>query len=1256
MDGRTDINKYHNGCSVLINATVLPHGGVVKRPGTQYIATAPNKANLFPFEFSVDDALVLEYSNLLIRFYKDGAAVLDNAGTETIPTGNIVAHWLLNETEGTNVADDDGGTHDGTSTVNIETIVSDGKVNSGFNLDGQYTIEIADSANFSFTDNSDDTTFSINLWGKVTEKGGLQVLVSKWRNEATTKEWRFSISNDRKLQLHLADTSADLSGDIVAHWKLNDDAANTAVDDAVASVPHDGVASSNTDTFNATGQVNGALDFGGVESASVTDHAQLSYDDSGSNPFSIAAWAFVTATAGQQYILSKYDQTTGSEAREWRLLLDDVEKIRFTLFDESANASAEIRTDDVLSGGWHLIVATYDSTGGETAMDSGGAVIYIDNVVVDTTITYAGTYTAMENLGGLVYIGANENASGNADNQFADKLDNIMLFNKELSVADVAALWNSGNGTESLAGAVIEISAVSDDALVEGWHLLTCTYSAPSDETTAANGIILYVDGAVVDSTKTNNANYTAMQNGAEEIRIGSQRNSGDSANENFWEDEIDEVSVHSDVLTPTEIAAMYTTAPYSIVSPYTSAQAFELHVTQSADVMYIAHEDIHPKKLSRFGAVDWTIINVPFTGGPFLEENTDLDALVGFARTGGTARAEYYFPTGTVGTLTATDADSGNDNQPFNSNMVGALWLVKHTRDNDNSTTTFAKDTNVVPTLETFASGAIFIKGDYTITVEPVATSKEARLWRKEENGKWQQHKTFRAASSFSATEDNDNVLYAMTRSDSSIKGTLIAKNQENNGVVRVTGFTSSTVVTCTVVDKVLSDNSTDNAVTTSMWAEGAWSDFRGYPRTVTFFEDRLWWASSTNNPDTLWASNTGDYENMGFTNLALDDEALEFPLNDNEVSQIQWMSARQVMAVGAANKEYRFGASDIDKPVTPSDRKATPQTSFGSGNLQPLVLNDALFFFQRQGRKLRAMKFDSITENFTADDATLLVYTMFESVPTDLAVQRVPDSIIWSVRTDGVMPTFTYEPDEEVSGWARQITDNSADPDTPVGFFESVTVIHGSTEDEVWVSVRRVVNSSTVRYIERFKPRNWGDDIEDAFFVDAGITYDSTAASTMTGGTHLIGETVAVFADGVVFDNAVVDGSGEIVLKLDGVITTASTVQWGIPYTMKVRTMRLSVPQDGNTIQTRIKRIHSVVVRFIRSLLGSAGQEYGGIEYLQDLQATFSDEAQDTEASKRLAKGGLSEDAYVTIVSSDPVPFTILSTVTSFEIEEIR
>lgn len=520
------------------------------------------------------------------------------------------------------------------------------------------------------------------------------------------------------------------------------------------------------------------------------------------------------------------------------------------------------------------------------------------------------------------------------------------------------------------------------------------------------------------------------------------------------------------------------------ITTVFTSEQVFEFHYTQSADVMYIAQDDHPPQKLSRTSDTSWTIADIVFSGGPFIVKKVIAADLMGFARTGGTGRSEFLFPAGATGTLTATGGHT-----PFlgTANDIGTLWLLKHARP-DATTSTFAKDTNIIPTLTTFASGAIRTKGDFNMTVEPVATGKEAQLWRKQGEGGWTKHKSFRGATSFSSTEDEDDVLYAMTRSDNTINGTFTAQNQIQRGVVKVTAASSTTVVTVIVVDPVLSDNSTDNAVTTSMWAEGAWGLFRGYPRTVTFFEDRLWWASSANNPDTLWGSRSSLYENMSFTDLGLDDEAVTFPFNDNEVSQIQWMVARQVMAVGAANKEYRFGASDIDKPITPLDRKVTPQTSFGSDNIQPVILNDAIFFFQRQGRKLRAMKFDAITENFQSDDATLLANTLLESQPTTMAVQRVPDSIIWITRTDGVLLSFTYEPDEEIAGWARHMSANSTGVETPVGFYESVAIIHGLVEDEVWVSVKRTINSTTSRYIERFSTRFF-DQVDEAQMLDSAV-----------------------------------------------------------------------------------------------------------------------------------------------------------------------
>ncbi|KKL67035.1 hypothetical protein LCGC14_2139010, partial [marine sediment metagenome] len=656
------------------------------------------------FEFSVGDALIKEWTNLLLRFYKDQAIVNQGVGTEDISgLNNVIAHWLLNDAAGTTVLDDDGATHNGTASIDTSTLTTTGKVNAGFDLDGQYDVEISDHDDFSFTDNSNDTAFSIACWGRVTNQGGLQVLLSKWRDAATIQEWRFSLTNDRKLQLHLSDSSSNLEADRISQWKLNEDAANTSVVDAVGL--QNGVSTVNTSTLAATGQLSGAFDMDTQYAVEVNDNAAYSFGDAvNDSAMSIVGWIFFDNLTSQQTILSKMDENIGSEAREW-IFWVGARTLNFSAFDESADTGKGKTLTGTVTAGWHFVAITYSGVGGVSAFD--GMTLYVDAVAPpqqDTT-RGVGTYVAMENTTTKVVIGAKYGTAGTLDQYWGDKLDNIILFDIELNQAQISAMWNDGNGIETTV--VSEVSAVSDSALTTGWHFLSSTYSAPADESTAAAGIILYVDSAAVASTNTENASYTAMQNGAEEVRIGSQRNAGDTANENFWEDKIDEISIYGDVLTPTEVASLYSTTPYSIISPYTTAQAFAIHYTQSADVMYIAHNDVHPKKLSRLDTLDWTIVDVPFTGGPFLTENTTAASLIGFARLGGTARSGYYFPADATGTLTA----SGTDNEPFNTNMVGGIWLIKHTRP-DNTTSTQDNDTNVAPTTLT---NAVLTKGDFT-------------------------------------------------------------------------------------------------------------------------------------------------------------------------------------------------------------------------------------------------------------------------------------------------------------------------------------------------------------------------------------------------------------------------------------------------------------------------------------------------------------------------------------------------------------
>jgi hypothetical protein len=156
-----------------------------------------------------------------------------------------------------------------------------------------------------------------------------------------------------------------------------------------------------------------------------------------------------------------------------------------------------------------------------------------------------------------------------------------------------------------------------------------------------------------------------------------------------------------------------------------------------------------------------------------------------------------------------------------------------------------------------------------------------------------------------------------------------------------------------------------------------------------------------------------------------------------------------------------------------------------------------------------------------------------------------------------------------------------------------------------------------------------------------------NETPTATISGLDHLEGELVGVTSGGR-FIGLFTVANGSITLA--GELTT---YQVGLPYRMKIRTMRLSVPQESGTLQTKIKRIDNTTVRHIRSELGMAGVEYDGIEYLVDLETTFSTQSADNTPDTRLSTGGFNEDAYSVITSDDPVPFTALASIISVEVE---
>ena len=142
--------------------------------------------------------------------------------------------------------------------------------------------------------------------------------------------------------------------------------------------------------------------------------------------------------------------------------------------------------------------------------------------------------------------------------------------------------------------------------------------------------------------------------------------------------------------------------------------------------------------------------------------------------------------------------------------------------------------------------------------------------------------------------------------------------------------------------------------------------------------------------------------------------------------------------------------------------------------------------------------------------------------------------------------------------------------------------------------MSVKREIDGSTVRHVEFLKPIEFGTDVTDAFFLDSGLTYDSTATTTITGLNHLEGEIVSVLADGSSHPDKTVSG-GSITLD-----RSASKVHVGFGYRSTVETLRIEAGADDGIAQGKIKRIHGVTVRFFNTVGAEMGPDTSNLDRL--------------------------------------------------------
>lgn len=356
--------------------------------------------------------------------------------------------------------------------------------------------------------------------------------------------------------------------------------------------------------------------------------------------------------------------------------------------------------------------------------------------------------------------------------------------------------------------------------------------------------------------------------------------------------------------------------------------------------------------------------------------------------------------------------------------------------------------------------------------------------------------------------------------------------------GYVKITAITNPSTATATVVKSLTS------GAASTVWAEGSWSAVRGYPARVTFHQQRLFFARTSTEPQNIWGSQSFIYDNFA-VNSGQDDDAINIQLASNESNDIKWIVPGQSLIAGTYGGEFVISSGDAS-PLTPSNTNVSKQTSWGSEAVVPKKVGNFFYYIQRFGKKLRELFYFWDLDTYKSVDKTILSpHISGDGGFIDIAYQQNPDTILWCVCSNGTLATMTREIDQEVQGWARQTTD---------GVYESIATIPSQDDphDEVWVVVKRTINGTAKRYIERFVSQEVPARQDKCFYVHSGLSYDAFTANTTvtigisaTSGTVVISSSAAYFAAGDVGQRVrAIDSDGVIIGEAKITAFTSSTV----------------------------------------------------------------------------------------------------------------
>jgi hypothetical protein len=497
---------------------------------------------------------------------------------------------------------------------------------------------------------------------------------------------------------------------------------------------------------------------------------------------------------------------------------------------------------------------------------------------------------------------------------------------------------------------------------------------------------------------------------------------------------------------------------------PWLTSELYELNFTQQGDTMIVVHENIVPQVITRIGSTSFTrtafgfetSVNGEKTYQPYFKFADDSITLDIDSTTKGTTgvtctTSSAYWISGYVGMVIR---------------YHGAELTITGYTSSTVVTATLNDDVEIELDADPFAtqqgSGVVKVTqvGHGFSTSASVTISGANDIFDEDGNGL----ATANINGTFSITVlDDDHWEFTAGGSDTALESV-------DGGGVRVV---------------IVGHPPTRN------WDEQVFSSVNGYPKTATFHEQRLYFGGVTALPDGIQGSKITDFYNFDVGEAA-DADSIQIQIASDQINEIRHLVSAKLLQIFSSTSEF-YLKPQIGKPITPTDIQIIRQSTLGSQlKAMPRIFDGATIYIQNNGKTVREYFYGATAEEFTSNSISLLSNHLISSPQDSAKITSMPnrtEQFYFLVNDDGTMGIFISLLAEKIAGWMLWSTD---------GTIESVAC----TTSNIYVSVKRTINSSDVYYLEQFA--------STAFDLPTDMTVTKTISATyQPHGTPLVNGT---------------------------------------------------------------------------------------------------------------------------------------------------